>query len=93
MLFGETVAVYCENHTEHTDKLCVQNVGFFLLSKQMVHILTTVRLMDIVMGTGVRGGERASIYRIWIFEGAGKWKFKKNGNIRNINTKRGHAVA
>jgi hypothetical protein len=25
MLFGETVAVYCENHTEHTDALCGQN--------------------------------------------------------------------
>jgi hypothetical protein len=25
MLFGETVAVYCENHTEHTDTLCEQN--------------------------------------------------------------------
>jgi hypothetical protein len=23
MLFRETVAVYCENHTEHTDTLCV----------------------------------------------------------------------
>jgi hypothetical protein len=22
MLFGETVAVYCENHTEHTNALC-----------------------------------------------------------------------
>jgi hypothetical protein len=22
MLFGETVAVYCENHTEHTDTPC-----------------------------------------------------------------------
>jgi hypothetical protein len=28
MLFGETVAVYCENHTEHTDTLCGQNVKF-----------------------------------------------------------------
>jgi hypothetical protein len=28
MLFGETVAVYCENHTEHTDTLCGQNVEF-----------------------------------------------------------------
>jgi hypothetical protein len=28
MLFGETVAVYCENHTEHTDTLCGQNTGF-----------------------------------------------------------------
>jgi hypothetical protein len=29
MLFGETVAVYCENQTEHTDTLCGQNVGFW----------------------------------------------------------------
>jgi hypothetical protein len=28
MLFGETVAVYCENHTEHTDTLRGQNAGF-----------------------------------------------------------------
>jgi hypothetical protein len=25
MLFRETVAVYCENHTEHTNTLCGQN--------------------------------------------------------------------
>jgi hypothetical protein len=28
MLFGETVTVYCENHTEHTDTLCEQNAEF-----------------------------------------------------------------
>jgi hypothetical protein len=28
MLFGETVAVYSENHTGHTDTLCGQNSGF-----------------------------------------------------------------
>jgi hypothetical protein len=28
MLFGETLAVYCENHTEHTDTLCGQNAEF-----------------------------------------------------------------
>jgi hypothetical protein len=26
MLFGETLAVYCENHTEPTDNLCGQNL-------------------------------------------------------------------
>jgi hypothetical protein len=26
MLFGETVAVYCEKRTEHTNTLCGQNV-------------------------------------------------------------------
>jgi hypothetical protein len=29
MLFGETVAVYCENHMEHTDTLCEQNAEFW----------------------------------------------------------------
>jgi hypothetical protein len=28
MLFRETVAVYCENRTEHTDTLCGQNADF-----------------------------------------------------------------
>jgi hypothetical protein len=29
MLFGETVAVYCENHTEHINTLCGQNAEFW----------------------------------------------------------------
>jgi hypothetical protein len=29
MLFGDTVAVYCENHTEHTHTLCGQNAEFW----------------------------------------------------------------
>jgi hypothetical protein len=29
MLFGETVAVYFENHTEHTDTMCGQNAEFW----------------------------------------------------------------
>jgi hypothetical protein len=28
MLFGETVAVYCENRTEHINTLCGQNAEF-----------------------------------------------------------------
>jgi hypothetical protein len=31
MLFGETVAVYCENHTDHTDTLCGQNSEFWYI--------------------------------------------------------------
>jgi hypothetical protein len=33
MLFRETVGVYCENHTEHTDTLCGQKEGFTTLSQ------------------------------------------------------------
>jgi hypothetical protein len=29
MLCRETVAVYCENHTEHINTLCGQNAKFF----------------------------------------------------------------
>jgi hypothetical protein len=32
MLFKETVAVYCENHTEHIDTLCVQNAVYIFSS-------------------------------------------------------------
>jgi hypothetical protein len=28
MLFGDTVAVYCDNHREHTDTLCGKNENF-----------------------------------------------------------------
>jgi hypothetical protein len=29
MLFKEIIAVYCENHTEHTNTLCGQNADIF----------------------------------------------------------------
>jgi hypothetical protein len=32
MLFRETVAVYCENHTEHTNTLCEQNAEFLYVT-------------------------------------------------------------
>jgi hypothetical protein len=31
MLFGETVTVYCENHTERINALCGQNDAFLNL--------------------------------------------------------------
>jgi hypothetical protein len=37
MLLAETVAVYCENHTEHTDTPCGQNTEICML-KQVVRI-------------------------------------------------------
>jgi hypothetical protein len=40
MLFRETVAVYCENHTEHINTLCRQNAEASML-KRMVHKDTT----------------------------------------------------
>jgi hypothetical protein len=33
MLFSETVAVYCENHMEHTNTLCGQNAEFYNIYK------------------------------------------------------------
>jgi hypothetical protein len=40
--FEETVAVYCENCTEHTNTPCWQNTAqSFGMPKQVVHIVTT----------------------------------------------------
>jgi hypothetical protein len=39
MLFRERVAVYCENHTEHTDTLCRQNAEFYCV-KAGGHVIT-----------------------------------------------------
>jgi hypothetical protein len=36
MLFGETVAVYCETHKTTMDTVCGKNVGF-LTMKRVVH--------------------------------------------------------
>jgi hypothetical protein len=38
MLFRETVAVYCENHTDHTDTLCGQNAEVL----KVEHVVTEV---------------------------------------------------
>jgi hypothetical protein len=37
MLLRETVAVYCENHTEHTNTLCGQNVEFYSIKADGTH--------------------------------------------------------
>jgi hypothetical protein len=44
MLFGETVAVYYENHAEHTHTHSVGRMQSFSasMSNQMVHVITTV---------------------------------------------------
>jgi hypothetical protein len=39
MLFGETVAVYCENRTEYTDTLNVENLVLRIFT-QMVDVIT-----------------------------------------------------
>jgi hypothetical protein len=37
MLFRETVAVYCENHTEHTNTVCEQNAEFYHIDANGTH--------------------------------------------------------
>jgi hypothetical protein len=34
LMFGETVAVYFENHTEHTDAPCGQNAEFWYVKAE-----------------------------------------------------------
>jgi hypothetical protein len=45
MLFRETVAVYCKNHTEHTNTLCGQNAEFCNIYKSSSYLTgNTLRL-------------------------------------------------
>jgi hypothetical protein len=37
MLFGETVAVYCDNHMEHTNTLCGQTAVFLNVEKNSTY--------------------------------------------------------
>jgi hypothetical protein len=46
MLFGETVAVYCENHTEHTDTPCTSQETHYISATEpnrlMLFIVRTI---------------------------------------------------
>jgi hypothetical protein len=44
VLFGETVAVYCENHVERTDTFCGGRMQNVCMLNQVVNILTTMLL-------------------------------------------------
>jgi hypothetical protein len=61
MLFGETVAVYCENHTDHTDTLCVQNAEFWYVNpvrtSKETHYVSTTKPNRLMLF-----GERAAVY-------------------------------
>jgi hypothetical protein len=45
MLFRETVAVYCENHTEHTNTLCGQNTVYInsVRTSQETHYVSVTK--------------------------------------------------
>jgi hypothetical protein len=45
MVFGETVAVYCENRTEHTDTLCWQNAVHTSQETRNIYITQPKSLM------------------------------------------------
>jgi translation initiation factor IF-1 len=61
MLFGETVAVYCENHTEHTDTLCGQNEDFWYVNpvrtSQETHHVTATKPNQLMLF-----GETVAVY-------------------------------
>jgi translation initiation factor IF-1 len=45
MLFREIIAVYCENHTEHTNTLCGQNAVYInpVRASQETHYVPTTK--------------------------------------------------
>jgi hypothetical protein len=51
MLFRETVAVYCENHTEHTDTLCGQNAVYInsVRTSQETHYVSVTKPSQLML--------------------------------------------
>jgi hypothetical protein len=47
MLFGETVAVCCENHMEHIDTLCGQKAVYIVAYLRHVGIVTSKHALAI----------------------------------------------
>jgi hypothetical protein len=49
MLFREIIAVYCENHMEHTNTFCAQNADLFKVPSENLsqQILVAVRLCNL----------------------------------------------
>jgi hypothetical protein len=90
MLFRETVAVHCENHTEHTDTLCGGRMQFFFIVKANGAYANHCAFHGYCHGHRRRGGkenEPASAPPEFSGGGGGEWKLKENGNITNMNTK------
>jgi translation initiation factor IF-1 len=51
MLFRDTVAVYCENHTEHINTLCGQNAVYInsVRTSQETHYVSTTKLNQLML--------------------------------------------
>jgi hypothetical protein len=67
MLFRERVAVYCENHMEHTNTLCGQNAKFYELrwvvhlSSKGVKIFCRLRLITTIFHNSLASKRRGSV--------------------------------
>jgi hypothetical protein len=59
MLFKETVAVYCENHTEHTDTLCRQKAVYInsVRTSQETHYVSATKPNRLMLS-----GETVAVY-------------------------------
>jgi hypothetical protein len=70
MLFRETVAVYCENHTEHTDTLCGQNAELFNIVVHMVTIvlegvkITFPKRIELIFKYGLQSSWKQVVVRL-----------------------------
>jgi hypothetical protein len=50
MLFGETVAVYCENHTEHTDTVRTSQETHYVSAAEPNRLMLLWEIVDFQCG-------------------------------------------
>jgi hypothetical protein len=51
MLFGETVAVYCENHTEHTDTVCTSQETHYVSATEPNRLMLFGETVAVIVRT------------------------------------------
>jgi translation initiation factor IF-1 len=47
MLFGETVTVYCENHTEHTDTVCTSQETHYVSATKTILLMMFIETVTV----------------------------------------------
>jgi hypothetical protein len=70
MLFKETVAVYCENHTEHTDTVRTSQETHYLLAAKPNWLIVAVYCENNTESTDTvleKKTENACVYKMAVF--------------------------
>jgi hypothetical protein len=68
MMFREIIAVYCENHTEHTNTLCGRNAEFLSVRAGPVAVVKRTKSLAL-RETGLTASKVVSMFPLLLLKG------------------------